>query len=62
MNTALRIIFQDERSRIEMVLSEYPTIISDGAYLLFTDDDDKDYRVHISDVFSIDAVNWTIYM
>jgi hypothetical protein len=62
MNIALRIIFQDERSRIEMVLSEYPTIISDGAYLLFTDDDDKDYRVHISDVFSIDAVNWTIYM
>lgn len=56
MNIALKVTFQDDKGSIEMLLTEYPEVNSDGQYLIFTDDDGKDYKVYIADMFSIDAV------
>lgn len=56
MNIALKVTFQDNKGSIEMLLTEYPEVISDGQYLIFTDDDGKDHKVYIADMCSIEAI------
>ena len=51
----MKIIYQDEIGMVELEITVYPEIRCDGQYLLFTDDNDKDYKIPCTDVFAIGA-------
>ena len=59
MKMCLRVNYQDGNdciNGIEMLLTEYPEISCDGQYLIFTDDNGEDHKVHSSDFFGVEAV------
>lgn len=51
----MKIIYQDEIGMVELEITVYPEIRCDGQYLLFTDDNDKDYQIPCTNVFAIGA-------